>query len=319
MTRSPYLDWLASPAQPIPPATRHAGQGPDLVIGYATGYGPKELACFVRSLRAHSQAHIALVASDNPATAAFLAACQVDHWRPPHEAGWAPHLLIGRFKHYLPILAAYPEARRVLITDVRDVAFQGDPFAEGYGEDQSPIALYCETPPGDLGSHGANPKWLKSLIGAPMAETLADKPVVCGGSIMGAPEALGGLIQTLLWLCAIQRSGGLESIGADQAALNVIVHQGLCPAVAVPNHRRVATIGYTLAPGVAADGRLINPDGSQSPILHQYDRHPEAKGAVEARWITPDLPSIVPPKPKGWPKTKARLRKSLARRLPEWR
>ena len=319
MTRSAYLDWLAAPAQPAPPAKRHAALGPDLVVGYATGYGPKELACFVRSLRAQSKAHIALVASDRPETTAFLDAHQVDHWRAPQEAGWAPHLLIGRFKHYRSILAAYPQARRVLITDVRDVAFQGDPFAAGFGDEESPVALYCETPPGDLGSHGANPKWLKSLIGDPMAATLARKPVVCGGSIIGAPAALDGLIQTLLWLCAIQRSGALEGIGADQAALNVIVHQGLCPAVAVPNYRRVATIGYADAPQVSPEGTLQNPDGSDSPIRHLYDRHPAAKAAIEARWITPDLVSSAAPKPTGWAKTKARFRKSLARRLPEWR
>jgi hypothetical protein len=319
MTRSPFLDWLAAPAQPIPPPSRHEAKGPDLVIGYATGYGPKELACFVRSLRAHSSAPIALVASDHPATTAFLADHQVDHWRPPQEPGWTPHLLVGRFKHYLPILAAYSQSRRVLITDVRDVAFQGDPFADGFGDEHAPIALYCETPPGDLGSHGANPKWLNSLIGAPMAQTLATKPVVCGGSIVGQPAALRGLIQTMLWLCAIQRSGGLQSIGADQAALNVVAHQGLCSALAVPNYRRVATIGYTIAPRVTQDGQLANPDGSQSPILHQYDRHPEAKAALEARWMTQNLASITPPKAKGWPKTKARLRKSWARRIPEWR
>ena len=73
MTHSAYLDWLASESAPLPPAAHHADQGPDLVIGFATGYGPKELACFVRSLRAHTSAHCALVASDRPETQAFLA------------------------------------------------------------------------------------------------------------------------------------------------------------------------------------------------------------------------------------------------------
>lgn len=319
MTRSRFLDWLAAPAQPTPPSQPHQGFGPDLVIGYATGYGPKELACFVCSLRAHSRARIALVASEAVETAAFLEKHKVDHWRAPSSLGWAPHLLIARFKHYLPILAAYPDARRVLISDVRDVAFQGDPFAPGFGDEHSPLAFYCETPPGDLGSHGANPKWLKALIGAPMAETLAAQPVVCGGSILGEPKALSGMIRTLLWLCAVQRSGGLEGIGADQAALNVIVHQGLCPALAVPNYRRVATIGYATSPRVGEDGALFNPDGAQSPILHQYDRHQQAKAAIEALWITPDLVSCIPPKARAWAKTRARLRKSFARRLPEWR
>jgi hypothetical protein len=319
MTRSAYLDWLAAAEGPTAPVALHAGLGPDLVVGFATGYGPRELAPFVASLRAHSDAQVALVASERDETAAFLRSHRIDHWLAPRPSRWAPHLLIARFKHYLPILAAYPSARRVLITDVRDVAFQGDPFAAGFGDEKSPIALYCETPPGDLGSHGANPRWLKSLIGAPMAETLSDRPVVCGGSIMGDAAPLVGMIRTLLWLCAIQRAGALEAIGADQAALNVIVHQGLSPAVASPNYGRVATIGYAQAPSLGAGGALINPDGSKSPILHQYDRHPAAKAAIEALWTAPELASFAQPKPKGWPKTRDRLRKSWARRWPDWR
>lgn len=318
MTRSRYLSWLASPAAPGAPAALWDGFGPDLVIGYATGYGPAELAPFVGSLRAHSRAHVALVADGRPETAAYLSANKIDRFNAPREAGWAPHLLIARFKHYLAILAAYPHAQRVLITDVRDVAFQGDPFATGYPDDAASIALFCETPPGTLGDHGANPRWLDTLIGPDMAARLADRPVVCGGTIMGTPPALTALIHQLLMLCAIQRSGALLGIGADQAALNVIVHQGLSPAMAAPNYGRVATIGYTAPPGVSERG-LTNADGAISPIVHQYDRHSAAKAAIEARWRTPDLASFGPQKPTGLAKNVSRWRKSFARRWPEWR
>lgn len=319
MTRSRYLDWLAADAVPGAPVSLHPGFGPDLVIGYATGYGPAELACFVRSLRAHSKAQIALVADPRAETAAFLAAHGVDRFDAPNEPGWAPHLLIGRFKHYLPILAAYPGARRVLITDVRDVAFQADPFKPGFPDDNAPIALFCETPPGDLGSHGANHRWLETLVGAPMAARFAARPVVCGGSILGAPKALAGLIRQILALCAVQRSGALNGIGADQAALNLVLHWGIAEAFPAPNYGRVATIGYTQPPAIGADGALRNPDGSISPIIHQYDRHADAKTAVERLWRSNDLPSFARPKLKGWAKTRDRWRKSITRRLPEWR
>ena len=319
MTGSPYLDWLAGTEEPTRPSVLHPDFGPDLIIGYATGYGPAELACFVSSVRAHSRARLALVASDHPETKSFLKENGVDHFLAPTPLGWEPQLLIGRFKHYLPILNAYPAARRVLITDVRDVAFQGDPFATGYSDDNAALALFCETPPGDLGSHGANPKWLRTLIGAPMADRFKQSPVVCGGSIMGEPAAVAAMIRQLLALCAIQRSGALNGIGADQAALNLIVHWGLANAIAVPNFKRVATIGYTQPPGVSKDAILTNPDGTISPIVHQYDRHTAAKQAVEGRWRPDQLPSLARPKRKGWAKLQERWRKSITRRLPEWR
>ena len=114
------------------------------------------------------------------------------------------------------------------------------------------------------------------------------------------------------------RPGHGRHLGRQARGLRRIDH-GRAPAIAAPNFRRVATIGYTQAPGVGADGLLANPDGSISPIIHQYDRHAEAKAAIEARWITPDLASFAAQKPKGWAKTRARLRKSWARRWPDWR
>jgi hypothetical protein len=316
MTQSRFLDWLARDLEaPMAPAERAAGDdlGPDLVIGYGTGYGVAELSPFVRSLRAFSKARIALVASATPEVKAFLAQERVDRFDAPRDALWAPHLLIGRFKHYLSILDHYRDARRVLICDVRDLAFQGDPFARGYPDDTAPFAAFAETPPGALGDHGANPRWLDTLVGAPLAARLHEKPCVCGGTIMGEPGAMKRAMRILLSLCAIQRSGALEGIGADQAALNVIVHWDLAPAYVAANYGRVATIGHATPPNVR-DGVLYNPDNTVSPIVHQYDRHAEARAAIETRWRIGE-PQAPRPRPKGV----AKWRKSWAKRWPDMR
>lgn len=314
MTRTRYLDWLARDLEAAAaPETRHADVGPDLVIGYATGYGPAALAPFVRSLRAYSKAHVALVASAREDVRAFLNAHQIDRFDAPVEQGWAPHLLIARFKHYLSILDAYPDARRVLILDVRDLAFQGDPFATGFGDDHAPLVLYSESPPGTFALQGANPRWMDQLIGAGMRARLASAPVVCGGTIMGEPAALKRALRTLLALCAIQKSGLLESIGADQAALNLIGAWGLQDAFTAPNYARAATIGHADPLRIEGDA-LLNPDGSKSPIVHQYDRHREADALIRRLWALPDADASAPAKGK-----RGRWRRSLAKRWPEWR
>lgn len=318
MTRSRYLDWLAADLEaPASPALRADGVGPDLVIGFGTNYGPFELAPFVRSLRHHSTARLALVADDAPDVNALLRENKADRFDMPRSGGWAPHLLIGRFKHYLAILDAYPDARRVLISDVRDVAFQGDPFAHGYADDDAPLVFYAETNDGGLRVHGANPRWLDTLVG-PLAPRLFNGAVVCGGSIMGTPPALKRAIRILLTLCAVQRSEALNGIGADQAALNVIAHWDLADAMVSPNYQRIATIGYATPPTLSANGTLHNANGSVSPIVHQYDRHDFARAAIETRWsegLTP-RPSR---KLKGWAKFQDRWRKSWGKRVPELR
>jgi hypothetical protein len=313
MTRTRYLDWLARDLEATAaPERRHQGLTADLVIGYATGYGPHALSPFVRSLRAHSDARCALVASPSAPVRDFLDAHQIDRFDAPSNAGWAPHLLIARFKCYLSILNAYPDARRALIVDVRDLAFQADPFASGFGDEAASIVLYAESEPGRFDAQGANRRWVDMLIGAGLGARMGDAPVVCGGTIMGEPENLKRLIRTLLSLCAIQKSGLLEGIGADQAALNVIAHWGLLEVMVAPNYRRTATIGHAAPLSIAAD-QLLNADGSISPIIHQYDRHAAANELILKRFGAPDA---APPKPK---RKSSRWRRSFAKRWPEWR
>ena len=81
--RSAYLNWLGGQLE-----TREARRtaapghfGPDLVIGYATGYGAAELAPFVRSLRAWFDGRVALY---------------VDAWRPGVEAFLDLHRIADR-------------------------------------------------------------------------------------------------------------------------------------------------------------------------------------------------------------------------------
>lgn len=318
MTHTRYLEWLCRDLEsPVNPEHRHDGYGPDLVIGYATGYGPAAITPFVASLRAFSRASIALVASARPDVQAFLRANAVDRFDAPVEAGWSPHLMVSRFKHYLSILAAYPNARRVLIVDVRDLVFQGDPFADGFGDEAADIVLFAESEPGAFAAQGPNLAWVNTLMGEPMGARMAQAQTICGGTIMGSARGMRRLIRTMLTMCAIQKTVHLEGVGADQAALNVIAHWDMMDVFVSPNFKRAATIG--LSTPLRKDGdTLRNPDGSMSPIIHQYDRFPALIAHVDSLW---PAQAADPPraKPAGFQETRKRWRRSLEKRLPEWR
>lgn len=319
MTSTPYLDWLARDLEtPVLPERRHEGFGPDVVIGYATNYGPAELAPFVRSLRAFSQARCGLVASPTPDVKTFLAEHGVERFDPPEQSGWRPHIHLIRQKFYLSVLAAYPYARSVLILDVRDLAFQGDPFATGFGDEDADLVMYAETGPGGFARQGANTRWATTLIGAGIAHRLGEAMVVCGGTVMGRPEPIKRMLRSLLTLAAIQRTGMLEHIGADQSAMNVIAHWGLQDVRVAPNYKRTATIGH--ADPLRVDGDVLrNPDGSVSPILHQYDRHADANALIMRRWALARAQSAVRPPQSGLAKLRHRARRSFTKRWPEWR
>ena len=287
----------------------------DLVLGYATGYDAAMIAPFVRSLREVFDGPVALVVDDRPDVAQLLAEHGVEAVHMPAAAGWEPHPVMARFAAYCRLLERWPDAVDVLLTDVRDVIFQAEPF----GPPPRRLEVFVEFEGGVLGDHAFNMKHLSALVGDEMAATLADKPCICVGTVMGPRDEIARFCKTVLMLAAVPRSEVGGAFGADQAACNLAVHMGLVKAEVKPNFGRVATLGMTPRDAITfRDGLVVNPDGSVSAIVHQHDRHPEIDRAVHARWGH-DLRHCPRVRPKTAADRGRRLRQSLMRRLPEWR
>ena len=126
--RSAYLSWLAQ-ALHHPDAPPDPSVEGDVVLGYATGYDPADIAPFVRSLRAVFDGPVVLVADETPDMAAFLREHDVIAVPARRWTGWAPHPVMLRFEAFDRLLGQWSGVRDVLITDVRDVIFQASPFA----------------------------------------------------------------------------------------------------------------------------------------------------------------------------------------------
>jgi hypothetical protein len=311
--RSDYLDWLAEALSPSRPRLGIDIAG-DVVLGYATGYGPADIAPFVHSLRAAFNGPVALVVDETPAVLAFLREHDVIAIPPRRWTGWAPHPVMLRFDAFDRLLEQWPGVTNVLITDVRDVVFQASPFVPT----PQPLEAFieAETP---LGNHAFNMKHLRALAGDGLATALSDRPCLCIGTVIGARSEVRRLCRLILSLAATPRSAIGGTFGADQAAFNLAIHQELIPATVRPNYGRVATLGMTDGDGlVFRDGQVINPDGSVSPIVHQHDRHPHLDVPVHARWSggLEHRPRIQP-RSAGDRLTK--LKSSLRRRMPELR
>ncbi len=291
------------------------GAPADVVLGYATGYDAAQIAPFVRSLRAVFDGSVALVVDERPDVLELLKAHHVDAVHPTAVVGWQPHAVMTRFATFLHLLERYPHAANALITDVRDVVFQAEPFSP------PPVGLevYVEFEGHGLGDHAFNMKYLTALVGEAIVENLTDKPCICVGTVMGVREEIERFCRVLLMLAAIPRSEIGGAFGADQAACNLAVHMGLVTATVQPNFGRVATLGMTDGTTLSArEGRVVNPDGSISPIVHQHDRHPSLEQAVHARWGQ-DMVHHARVQPKTAADRGRKLRQSLQRRLPELR
>lgn len=313
--RSAYLGWLAGALRPDGAAPRVMNAPDDLVLGYATGYDAAMIAPFVRSLRAHFDGPAALVVDDRPDVLELLADHDVEAVFPDATPGWEPHPVMSRFAAYVRLIERWPNAVDVLLTDVRDVIFQAEPF----GPPPRRLEVFVENEQGALGDHAFNMKYLTALVGEEMAASLRDKPCICVGTVMGPREEVARFCRSILMLAAIPRSEIGGAFGADQAACNLAVHLGLVRASIQSNYGRVATIGMTSGARLAfTDGKVMNPDGGFSAIVHQHDRHPHLSAAVHAFWSRGErLCERVGPRKSG--DRSRKLRQSLLRRLPELR
>ena len=277
--KSAYLGWLARALKPgrilLPPVTG------DVVLGYGTGYDAADIAPFVLSLRAVFDGPVALVVDDREDLRAFLEGYDVMAVHPEHLEGWEPHAVMARFAAFDRLLAQWPDVKSVLITDVRDVIFQAAPFAPAPRR----LEVYVEYEDGSLGDHAFNMKYLRAVAGDALAGAIADRPCVCVGTVMGPRSDMIRFCRTVMMLAAIPRSELGGAFGADQAACNLAVHMGLLEADIRPNYGRVATLGLTKTGELGwSGGRVTNPDGGWSAIVHQHDRHPFLANAVHARW-----------------------------------
>ena len=316
MAKSAYLTWLARAltADTLPPSAPTAPAAEDMVMGYATGYGPAEIAPFVRSLRTVFAGPVALVVDQEPALLAFLKQHDVEALssRGNKSPGWKPHAVVERFAEFAELLAARPWIRNVLLTDIRDVIFQAPPFEPPLDR----LEFFDEYDGHPLADHAFDTKHITAVVGEDFAHALRDKACVCVGTVIGPREIIIQFCKTILLLGAIPRSAVGGAFGADQATCNIVAHLGLLDSVIRPNYGRIATIGLTDPARLSLqDDKILNPDGSASPIVHQYDRHPLFADYVNQRWRS-DL-RAVSRNEKTLGTRLRRARESFSRRRPE--
>ena len=188
-----------------------------------------------------------------------------------------------RYGHYYDIVRTRPDADQVLLTDVRDVIFQCDPFdppVEG-------LEVFLEDRSVTLGMEPRNRRWIDALYGKRETVALRDEVVSCSGTVVGRRDDilhyLREMSQAIVWR---RRPLGSHDQGVHNHLLR---HERLGAVTVVRNgHGRVLTMGELERVRRDCFGHVVNDDGSMPAVLHQYDRHADLATELIARLGGPE-------------------------------
>ncbi|MDR3400923.1 MAG: hypothetical protein P4L99_00365 [Chthoniobacter sp.] len=292
----------------------------NLILGQAYNYTFEQLAPFVISLRQTGYAGevVLFVNRVDEETKRQLSAHQIQlrefHYRGPEVRNSAyvawPYL---RWLRHLPVPFAVkkailrplvnvpwvrmilyydfltnPQGRygQVMLTDVRDVIFQADPFARETGPG---LRAFLEDESMRIGNSQANIQWMTELFGKDVLERLGELPISCSGTTIGDAESVRNYLRAFIEAAFTVRSTRLN--GGDQGIHNYLVHGALRPTTALLRNgeAEVLTMGYLAREGelaMNADGRLVDVGGRIFNVLHQYDRHPELADKIVQRYLS---------------------------------
>jgi len=258
-----------------------------LVLGAAVGMSVAQVHVFVTSLRqaGYTGAVVILTGLADRRLATYLSTHGVEPRRVWFVRRWHGPIHAYRFELFARYLRQFGgRYDEVLISDVRDVAFQAYPFVGAMG---SGCHFFLEGASKTIGNEPTNALYMRLFLAPAEFEAIAAERISCCGVLLGGIPAVTAYLERMTARLAAVPLRVRRKIGADTAFHNLIARApGDLPSVIVENNVLVATMGIEAATRyvVDADGRVRTSDGRLPAILHQYDRIPEICAPVEARF-----------------------------------
>jgi len=293
------------------PKQKEIGSGKDVVVGMAKGIAPKPLAIFLASLRQFSKSSDVVLWVDAKSLSDEKVVSLMERYNvevrqfdpstlePTFTRKWHPSsyrwVLIHQFLSSDEIDSrAY---RAVLLADVRDTAFQADPFSiiDERGDGFFASSEDMDVPKRKIRDCGWNSGWISSCYPESTLKQVENNPIICSGmSLATLPEAKAYV--KLMYEKLVSHSGRqCERNGVDQGMHNVLVWTNQISNLHILTQESgpIANMQAELIV-VSGDGknlRVNNKRGQIMPIVHQYDRDMTVLRAFESLhvdWVPDD-------------------------------
>jgi hypothetical protein len=246
-----------------------------LILSAAAGYNWQQLEIFVKSLRKNYSGKVLLILNNpNIELINKLKNFDIDYLDTkivPSDSAQS------RYKYYYDYLNDNKVYEQVLLTDSRDVLFQNNPFNFFYKKD---LNFFLEDE--YIKNSSINSEWIEKTTGKLSLENIKDKKISCCGQVIGRH-------QSILNYCHIMRKNIIthkykpsirsflfqkKMTGWDQGIHNYLVYSDIFNNVDFYDNKNgdVATLALHKGLNFNNRGRLINQNGNEYSVIHQYDR-----------------------------------------------
>ncbi len=252
-----------------------------LIMGAAYGYKTELLEPFVRSLRRNWQGDCLLIVHPlSQDELKFYEKYNIITFELEDKIEDPRDIQVLRYEIYQSILNEnFLDVDQILITDIRDVMFQDDPFKGSKG---SELEFFLE--PSLFKNCTANWPWVGGLYGREGMELVKNQWIVCSGTTMGTRSGILNYIEIMIKeLNRIQSTGRKLFQGEDQPIHNYLIYSDKFPN-AVFHHNGegpITTIHHQQQLTFNRKGCLLNKDFSPTPVIHQWDRADACKLVLE--------------------------------------
>lgn len=192
------------------------------------------------------------------------------------------HTYGSRFVQYLDFLKnREANYAKVMLTDVRDVYFQADPFNR---IPDNQLWMFQEHGPALLGKEKRNRKWIEATFGKRVLEQIAHQPVICAGITLGGFQNVLGYLGTMEPEVLRRTPVYIPDQGIHNALAYTGAFNHLNPVIVKNAEGPVLTVGMMKDAEIVLDqrGLVVDSSGNPYPVIHQYDRHPRLVAALKA-------------------------------------
>lgn len=244
----------------------------NLVMGTALGYNAEQLKPFVHSLRKHYDGRVALlVENTSEELGKFFDDYKVKTFTVSFDTNNQDAICSKRHIFYKQVLLkSFPNVEKILLTDVRDVIFQADPFAH---EMTSELEFFYETKLYNFCE--CHRHWFEDLniYGRKVFHEMKQHYIICAGTTFGTKTGIYDYLNKM--------NAELERLQSQlgRPVTDQPSHAYLIYHKAFDNYRcfhtgngPVATLNGTNDLKFDENNNLLNDDGSIVAVVHQWDR-----------------------------------------------